>query len=201
MSKQDVAVYGGSFNPPGIHHELIIKKLLQNFKKVIVIPCGFRKDKIKEENKKDFIEPKFRKELIKLAFRDIVKLGAEIDFFDLENELFTRTIDLYERLKHKGNLWFVVGADLVVGGRFEGSEIQLTWKNGNWLWNNLNFVVLERPGLQIEEDDLPKNNRLIQSEVGGSSSVIRDNIRTKKPLHGLLSSDVEKVIFQRNLYT
>ena len=42
---QRIAVFGGSFNPPGKHHRLIAELLAKDFDKVLVVPCGPRPDK------------------------------------------------------------------------------------------------------------------------------------------------------------
>ncbi len=35
-----LAIYGGSFNPPGLHHLEIVLSLLEWFNEVVIIPCG-----------------------------------------------------------------------------------------------------------------------------------------------------------------
>ena len=42
---QRIAIFGGSFNPPGLHHRRLAETLARKFDEVRVIPCGPRPDK------------------------------------------------------------------------------------------------------------------------------------------------------------
>lgn len=197
MNNTKIAIYGGSFNPPGIHHIDVVKTISKYFERIIIVPCGFRNDKINNNNIIDFIEPCDRREMIKISFENI----AELDFFDLDNKTFTRTIDLYKRYKSIGDIWFVVGSDLIIGGKDHNSDIEKNWQDGMWLWNNLNFIILNRKGFQINKEDLPPHYVLIEDEIiGGSSSDIRKNIRTKNSIKTLVTDEVASYILENNLY-
>ena len=40
-----IALFGGSFNPPGTHHREIAEMLARHFDEVRIVPCGPRPDK------------------------------------------------------------------------------------------------------------------------------------------------------------
>src|SRR3982751_986338 len=115
-----IAVYGGTFNPPGLHHRRIVQELRRHFDHVVVVPCGPRPDKPCD------VEPVFRAAMADLAFRGID--GVEVDLFDLEQATFTRTHELDRRYAHRGELWHVVGSDLITGGAWGDSFIHRSWE-------------------------------------------------------------------------
>lgn len=56
----------------------------------------------------------FRSALVDKAFSGMPKV--EVDLFDLEQNAFTRTYDLEKRYEAFGEVWHVVGGDLVIRG-------------------------------------------------------------------------------------
>src|SRR3712207_6078098 len=103
-----IAVYGGSFDPPGLHHRRIVDELRQHFDHVVVVPCGPRPDK------RAGCDPVHRAALTDLAFGGLGRV--EVDLFELEQATFTRTHALDRRYAGRGEVWHVVGTDLVAGG-------------------------------------------------------------------------------------
>ena len=105
-----IALFGGSFNPPGQHHRLIAEALVRHFDEVIVVPCGPRPDKPATND----VDPVHRAALADIAFRGLPK--ARVELFDLELATFTRTDELDARFSADGDIWHVVGAGLIAGG-------------------------------------------------------------------------------------
>ena len=136
--------------------------------------------------------------MMELAFDSVIKDGAEINYFDLSNNIYTRTIDLYNRFKNLGDIWIVIGADIICGDKPEDSEIQKEWKEGKWIWDNLNFAVLERDGFKI--NNMPSHSILIKNKIYGSSSEIRRRIRGGVDFSDLVNNDVNKFIINNKLY-
>src|SRR5688572_25205873 len=120
--KRTVAVFGGNFNPPGLRHRRIAEELTRNFDEVVIVPCGPRPDKIVTND----IDPLYRAALTTIAFRGVK--GIEIDHFDLEQESFTRTCELEMRYGGRGEVWHVIGSDLIEGGKEGKSTIQRYWE-------------------------------------------------------------------------
>jgi len=198
MAKKRLVIYGGSFNPPGIHHRRIAEKLAEIFDIVVVVPCGLRPDKSSSDTVSNF----HKKEMVKMAFSGIKNTG--IDMHDLENDVYSRNYVLeyaYQYLYPDYEIWHFVGGDIVSGGRFGESQIQKEWYFGKFLWQNIKFVVLERSGYKVVDDDLPPNNMLIQIEnLFGSSTIIRECIKKGELPAELLDSKILQYIKKCKLY-
>ena len=119
-----IALFGGSFNPPGQHHRLIAEVLAQHFDEVRVIPCGPRPDKPIVNS----VPSVFRAALCDLVFGDMERVV--VDLFDLEQNVFTRNHALETRFSDQGEVWHVVGADWLVGGSTGQSAIHTGWEEG-----------------------------------------------------------------------
>lgn len=197
VNRKRIAIFGGGFNPPGLHHVYILHALLQEEFDIAIVPSGnSRPDKTIAD-----IGLIHRIRLLELGFKfflgnDIVQL----DLFDLENDVFTRTHDLQARYETEGEVWHAVGADWVVDGRLGESRIQLEWQKGQEIWENFNFAVFEREGYRIMSGDLPPKSCLMSSLKEGSSSEIRERIANGKPISHLLMPDVADYIREHQLY-
>src|SRR5687767_11797997 len=178
--QQTVAVFGGSFSPPGLHHRAIVQELARQFDQVVVVPCGPRPDKPQTSD----VDPVYRAALSDVAFRNMDRV--EVDLFDLEQATFTRTHELHERYRPRGEVWHVVGADLLTGGAQSKSFVQTTWERGPELWKSLNFAVLKRPGHELGPGDLPPHHRLIDVAFDGSSGTIRERVFRRESVQGLV---------------
>src|SRR3989339_400058 len=192
-----IALFGGSFNPIGTHHINIIKELVRDFDEVIVVLCGHRPDKATTND----IEPIHRAIMVDIALRGLSS-KVKVDYSDLIHDMFTRTHKLDKKYSKDGEVWHVVGMDLIYGGARGESEIQASWQRGKELWCNLNFAVVERgvfpqpkammtiedPGIKIvlnERDEKARNlrdnlKRLVDEDnpnlivvIGGDGTMLR----------------------------
>jgi nicotinate (nicotinamide) nucleotide adenylyltransferase len=191
---EDIAIYGGSFNPPGVHHRRIVEELRRHFPKVIVVPCGPRPDKPST----DGVAPVYRAAMTDIAFRGIE--GVDVDLFDLEEATFTRTHALQERYAALGKVWHVVGSDLVAGGDRGESFIHRRWQHGPALWEQLNFAIVRRPGFDVNPADLPRRHRMIDADAEGSSFAVRERLFRGETIDGQLPCDVRDFIARHKLY-
>jgi nicotinate (nicotinamide) nucleotide adenylyltransferase len=192
-----IALFGGSFNPPAIHHRLIVEELLKFFDEVIVLPCGLRPDKNSTNN----VAPADRAAMAKLAFGGMK--NVRLDLSDLQRQEFIRTYDLDQLLRAENpeaEIWQVVGADLVAGGRNGQSAIQTSWYRGAELWAEANFAVFTRVGYEIAESDLPPHHKFIISALSGSSTEVRTKIKKGKDFSDLVDSAVGEYIKEKKLY-
>lgn len=189
-----IAIFGGSFNPPGLHHRAIARHLAREFDEVRVIPCGPRPDKPVT----DAVPAVYRAALADMAFGGMEKVA--VDLFDLEQASFTPNHDLQKRFESLGEVWHVVGMDLVAGGAAEQSLIQRTWLKGAALWQTANFAVMTRPGHEINPADLPPHSQVIRLDEPGSSTAIRESLSRGSPVDNLLDPRVLDYIERYGLY-
>jgi NAD+ kinase len=192
-----IAVFGLSANPPGENHRSIVMALSRRYDKVIVVPCGPRPDK---ETTND-IPSLDRAVMTDMTFMDIPKV--EIDLADLEQSVFTRTHVLLDRYTDQGEIFLVVGSDLIQGGKDGNSLIQQEWEDGDRLWREANFTVIVRSGYPFDLKDLPPHtdeNFGQKVALSGSSTEIRRKIFEHKPFKELVEPRVYDYILRRGLY-
>lgn len=191
-----VAVFGGSFNPPGIRHRLVAEALVPHFDKIIVVPAGPRPDKGIAND----VDPWHRAALADIAFRGVPKV--EVDLSDLELGVFTSNDALQARYAGQGEVWHVVGSNLTAGGGSGASAIQQAWERGPELWQELNFCVAARVEYDVHPEDLPPKNQLVQLAHPGSgdSAEIRELIFRRQPYAELVPPHVAEYIERYGLY-
>ena len=196
MNDDKVVIFGGSFNPPGIHHRLIVEALARIVGQVVVIPCGMRPDK----GSAGLVTPNQRAEMALLAFSGLSKVT--IDLSDIANGEFARTYDLDVKMKarHGKNVWHAIGTDLVTGGADHCSAIHRSWYKGDELWQKANFIVITRAGSEMNSDDLPPSSELLEFGFSGSSTEIRNRLAAEQSVEGLVMPAVEKFILENELY-
>jgi NAD kinase len=125
-----------------------------------------------------------------------------VDLSDLELSQFTSN-DLFEaRFGHLGDIWHVVGSDLVSRGGERASAIHRVWTRGDEMWNRLNFCVVARTGFELAEKDLPPRSMLVRLDEPsvGSSTEIRENIFKRLPYSESVPTDVGVYIERYGLY-
>lgn len=187
-----LAVFAGNFNPPGLHHRRIVEELRKQFDSVVVVPCGPRTDRPID------VEPVYRAAMSDLAFGGLDRV--EVDLFDLEQARFTPAYDLERRYAGRGEVWHVVGLDLVLGGRAGGSAIHQRWQHGAELWQRHRFAVVYRQGHTWSPDDLPPCSRIIDCDYEVSGTVLRDRLFHGEPVTDLMPPGVVDYIRRHGLY-
>ena len=177
-----VALFGGSFNPPHVAHQMVALYVLET------APV----DEL-------WLVPAFRHAFDKplAAFEDRLRmcelaaeaLGPRVEVDDVERALGgpSRTLRTVRRLRelhpeHRFSL--VIGADLVpeVPSWLEGAELQRT----------VPFIVVGRGAIGAGPD------RVAMPEV--SSSAVREALAAGKRVEGLVPRAVLDYIYERGLY-
>src|SRR5205823_5503850 len=118
---QKIALFRGSFNPPGVHHRLVAEAMIPHFDKIIVLPCGPRPDQLTLND----VDPSHRASLLDIAFQKVPKV--EVDLSDIEFGNYASFGQLQARHAHLGELWHVIGADTLEcrdSGSASTSELQ-----------------------------------------------------------------------------
>ncbi len=191
---------GGSFNPPGKHHESMVDIILENMTpddRLLIIPCGGRPDK---ESNGD-TTPLHRANMCRIAFGDRDP-RIILDLSDLERDEYERTWDIHERLKVAGHdVWIVIGGDLIENGATQNSQIHKSWHKGQMLWSQSRFLFLPRAGYRFNQSDLPPRSLILKDTRAGSSKEIRNCAGLHEEYEHLVSRGVAAYMRQWRLYT
>ena len=172
MYKRTIGVLGGSFDPPHIGHIELANFAKEYVDEVWVIPCGYRSDK-----------PQMTRYDIRLSMCLAAFSGFRVDDIEKESSMiptFT-LIKSLENLYQEYKFYFIIGKDLLFG--------LSSWDFSEKLVNEVNFLVFNRPGYQINEEIaakyLSKSNFVLTNNelnVNISSTEIRRIIQNWKNL-------------------
>lgn len=183
-------VYGGSFNPPTVAHERIIKLLLQRFnpEHIIIMPVGTN-----YYHKNSLASNSYRikmLELLTLNFTNVIISTIEMD------EDYQGTYHTLKKLsKTYNDLVFVMGADNLL-------DLD-KWISKDKLLKEFSFLVFERNDIDLKEViekkyfDYKEHFTLIDLHMKVSSSSIRDDIENNKEM---LTKEVYDYIKENHLY-
>jgi nicotinate-nucleotide adenylyltransferase len=189
-----IGVLGGSFNPPTNAHRKIAALVANIFDLVLIAPCGIRSDK-----SIDLITIDHRIKLVELGFHNL-SANVRLMLDDITSANFTPTWQLQEKLSGLGEIWHIIGSDLVCNGSRGQSEIQLCWQRGREIWEQLNFMVITRPGCPVSSTDLPPHCKLLTVEFIGSSTEVRQRLRAGQPITDLVNEAVASYIAEHQLF-
>jgi nicotinate-nucleotide adenylyltransferase len=175
-----VAIYGGSFNPPHVSHQLAALYVLetQPVDELWFVPC------FKHPFEKT-LEP--FEDRLEMCRRAAAPLGPRARVSDVEARLggesrTLRTVTELQRENPGVELHLVVGADLV-------GELP-SWYGARQLEQLVRFIVVGRTGYPGSGPAMP--------EV--SSSEVRDRLRRGEPVESLMPRSVLDYIRERKLY-
>jgi len=141
LKLEGIAFYGGSFNPPTQAHRAILEDLLnQGFSKIILKPCGLRKDKETLSSHQEERADRIKSEL------SIEHPIYSLDLTGLD-EPMKPTIIEWESLKSsypQERIWLVTGTDLFEDEGSGKCQIQ-RWYEGKSLFEKAWFLIYPRP--------------------------------------------------------
>ncbi len=171
----NVAIFGGSFDPPHFAHIEVLKYLIaQNkFDEVWVIPSKKNPLKPTQSRYSDRIK------MCQLAFEEI---NPSIKIIEEEKELTGFTIDLIQHLKKKfpeHHFTFLGGSDLQ-------QEMQ-QWKDHEELKKQIQFEFFPRPPQPSPFPNI-------------SSTEIRQSVKKQLPIDHFVLKAVAEYIRQHHLY-
>jgi len=156
---QTIALFGGSFDPPHIGHEMIVKEALKSLKidKVVVMPTFLSPFKSSSN-----LSAEFRLQRLKELFSPYT--NVEISSFEVD---LSRTVASIESVKHLlkryTKIYLIIGADNL--------ESLDKWIQYEELQTLVTFVIATRNNIKIPEGFLTIH---INEDI--SSTHIRNNI-------------------------
>ena len=185
-----IAIYGGSFNPMHIGHEKIVDYVLKNLDmdKIIIIPVG-----IPSHRENNLEQSDTRLKICKEIFKNNKKV--EVSDIEIKSERKSYTYDTLLKLIEiygKDNEFFeIIGEDSLKNLK--------TWRNYKELLNLCKFIVFKRKddkNIEIDNEFLNNKNIIIlENEYYNiSSTEIRNKVKNKKDISGLVNKKVKKLI-------
>ena len=185
-----IAIYGGSFNPMHIGHEKIVDYVLKNLDmdKIIIIPVG-----IPSHRENNLEQSDTRLKICKEIFNNTKKV--EVSDIEIKAEGKSYTYDTLLKLIEiygKDNEFFeIIGEDSLKNLK--------TWRNYKELLNLCKFIVFRRKddkNIEIDNEFLNNKNIIIlENEYYNiSSTEIRNKVKNKEDISGLVNKKVKKLI-------
>jgi nicotinate-nucleotide adenylyltransferase len=161
----DIAVFGGSFDPPHIGHENIVELALMELPidKLFVVPTFLNPFKSHFH-----LEPSDRFELLQELFSE--NKNVEVCNFEIVQKKKTPTFETVSFLKESydiGKIYLIIGADNL-------KNIHL-WYNFLELKELVSFVVVTRDGIVLENDCL-LDLKYLHLDAKVSSTNLRENM-------------------------
>ena len=185
-----IAIYGGSFNPMHIGHEKIVDYVLNNLNmdKIIIIPVG-----IPSHRENNLEQSDTRLKICKEIFKGNKKI--EVSDIEIKSEGKSYTYDTLLKLMDlygENNEFFeIIGEDSLKSLK--------TWKNYEELLKICKFIVFRRKddkNIEIDNEFLNNKNIIIlENEYYDiSSTEIRNRVKNKENISGLVNKKVKKLI-------
>lgn len=186
-----IAILGGSFDPPGRHHRDLAERLSQRFDQVVVVPTGMREDRLGAPD----TAAVFRAAMADITFRGLPKVS--VDLSDLEDQSWTQPSVLEQRFARQGEVWFVVPAELIRGGR--ESRLARWWGHYAEMWEKSRFLIMRQPGEPLG-DDLPKQHELFEVPPFLPATELRTRVFNHEPIDDWVLPEVAAYIERHGLY-
>ena len=198
----NIAIYGGTFDPPHIGHINACKNLIGklNIDKLYVIPTFIPPHKQRTSD----VSAEIRYEMCKIAFADISD-KIEISDVEMKRQGKSYTADTIRFFKEKGNelIYFLCGTDMLL--------TLDTWYNPEYIFTNAEIVCMRReedPSILLEiekkvqfykERFNAKVHFLYAEPIKLSSSEIR-SIEVRDQIRPYVSEKVFEFICEKGLY-
>ena len=191
----NIALFGGSFDPIGLHHENIAKAIKENFDMpTLIMPCYghlFEKGEFLESSEHRWI-------MVCLAADE--KRDFMIAFFhEIEQKhkgSMYETLNRIKKINKEYTYHIVIGTD-------NANVIEERWHIGNSLIDENPFIVVERKGVSATTDWFLKSpHKTVSINSESSSSAIRESIKNGnyKFAEQNLSPSVFQYIKDNSLY-
>jgi nicotinate-nucleotide adenylyltransferase len=192
---------GGSFNPIHWGHLRCSRAVAQRlgYKRVLLIPSARPPHK---PGDRFLASPEHRLAMCRLAAEAASdpQVRFEVDDLEIRRPGPNYTIDTVRQLKARAwpSIDWLIGADMLLN--------LPNWKDPQALLAEVNFLVMARPGVQIDWKTLPPALQKLQQhvvpipEVNVSGTEIRRRVRAGEPIDDLTPPSVARYIAEHRLY-
>ncbi len=190
----EIAVFGGTFDPPTIAHQAIIEACNDHplIDEVWVMPSRCRVDK--RGMLPDQVRMAMVKLLINTYFNDEPVIPSDFEFGLPAPTETWRTVASLQEMYSGNNFWFVWGADAY--GSMD------SWERGQYLKENLRMLVVARDGSELPaENERIRQIRAPSGVQGISSTMIRQAMAKGDDLpKGLIAPEILQYMCEHALY-
>ena len=177
---ETIALFGGSFDPPHIGHEAIVREALklEDIDKVVVMPTFLN------PFKSSFLAPStLRLKWLKEIFASYEKV--EVSSYEVDLEKKVPTVDSVKYLLRRyKKVYLIIGADNL--------KALDKWYKYDELKTLVTFVVASR-----DEIEIPDNFLKLKVEEDISSTKLRENIDISK-ISKICSEEITKLYKEKN---
>ena len=185
-----IALYFGSFNPVHNGHLIVASHIAQmediNEVWFVVSP----QNPFKKENQ--LLNANHRLQMIRLAIENETRIKASNVEFNLPKPSYTVNTLIYLKEKYpKYEFVIVLGSD--------GFQNIAKWKNINFIKENYEFYIYQRPGFVVENSQEAKIKILESPQIYISSTYVRKLLASNKSI-SFLVPDVVKEEIEKNKY-
>ena len=186
--KTETILYGGAFNPPTLAHMAILQACIDYARprgaEVWLMPSGDRSDKSINASRSQ------RMAYLAAMLADVDSSGVATHILttELDRSVQVETYDTVrelEALYPERHMTWVFGAD--------STETMGEWGHGQWLLDNLDMLVVDRQGYEIN----PRARRAIKLGVKTmvvSSTEVRQRLHDGRPVDDLVSRGVAQLL-------
>jgi nicotinate-nucleotide adenylyltransferase len=175
QTKNQILIFGGSFNPFTLMHLEIVKLLSEHYQKIVLLPTFSPPHKSHSE----LLDFDFRIQLMQIGLKSFRSNSCAIEILSAEKDFYSQTqgysYPLLKILKNQfeQDLDFVMGTDQLL-------KIN-TWHNWEKLIAEFNLVVITRNSPEVVSfpwvENIQKPVFLHKNTEGPSSSEIRQQIK------------------------
>lgn len=191
---KEIAIFGGTFDPPTLAHESIVSACLDrdDLDEVWLMPSGYRSDK------PGMSSNAARLAMLNLVHAEVFQSEERLVVTDFEQLLppptqTYRTVQALEREYPDNRFWFVYGADAY--------QALAKWEHGPELQRSLGVLLVSRKGYERPpEGDNIRHLEVGLADHGISSSRFREAHGAEESTDHLINPAVMAYIRDQALY-
>ena len=161
QSKPEIAIFGGSFDPPHKGHQQIVLKALKelDIDRLIILPAYLNPFK-----ERSLASPEKRLKWCHQLFDGIP--GATVDDYEIRQNRSVRTA---ESVKHFSDTYSV--KYLIIGS--DNLSTLTQWHEFEWLNQTITWVIVTREGHPVQTEGL-RSWKVLEMDLPASSTAVRE---------------------------